>query len=298
MSHQFAGTGVALVTPFTKDGAVDYPALEKLVNSVITGGVSYLVALGTTAETPTLSVAEKQDILTFIIAKCNNRVPVVCGVGGNNTAEIVQQLKAGLPTGVAGILSVSPYYSKPTQEGIYQHFKAIAAATNLPIILYNVPGRTSSNMLPATVLRLANEVANIVAIKEASGNLAQCMELVQHKPARFAILSGDDNLALAQIAVGMDGIISVAANCFTPQFCRMVQLALDGKFAEARRLHYKLLTGIDLLFADGNPAGAKCAMHLMGMCANVLRLPLVPARQETESLMSEFVDSLKAAVAG
>jgi 4-hydroxy-tetrahydrodipicolinate synthase len=291
MNHQFAGTGVALVTPFSSDGTVNYTELEKLIDHVISNGVNYLVALGTTAETPTLSSEEKQKVLDCIINKCNKRVPVVCGVGGNNTAEVVQQLKS-LHAGVDGILSVSPYYNKPTQEGIYQHFKAIAQATDKPIILYNVPGRTSSNMLPATSLRLANEFKNIVAIKEASGNLAQCMELVQGRPAHFAILSGDDDLVLPQVAIGMHGVISVAANCFTKDFTQMVQLALDGKYEESRKLHYKLLEGIHLLFAEGNPAGVKSVLKNIGITGNNLRLPLVNVSDATEAKIKDYLKAL------
>jgi 4-hydroxy-tetrahydrodipicolinate synthase len=289
MSHQFRGTGVALVTPFRQDETVDYDALGKLVDHVIAGGVNYLVALGTTAETPVLSAEEKRDVLSFIIEKNNGRVPVVCGVGGNNTAEVVHQLRTWNLEGVSGILSVAPYYNKPGQEGIYRHFKTIAEATDKSLILYNVPGRTSSNILPATALRLAGEFPHIVAIKEASGNMSQCMDLVQGAPDHFAVLSGDDDLVLPQIALGMQGVISVAANCYTKDFTQMVQLALDGHFAEARALHYKLIKGIRLLFAEGNPTGVKCALHHYGISANVLRLPLVPAGNELDQQIQAFV---------
>jgi len=292
MSHLFSGTGVALVTPFQDNETVDYAGLEKLINSAIEGGVNYLVALGTTAETPTLSAEEKRDVLSFIINKCNKRVPVVCGVGGNNTAEIVQQLSDNHLEGVDGILSVSPYYNKPTQEGIYQHFKAIAQATELPIILYNVPGRTASNMAAETTLRLAKDFKNIVAVKEASGNMVQCMELVQGKPEGFAILSGDDNLILPQIAIGMEGVISVAANCYTKDFTTMVNQALKGNFTEARKLHYKLLKGIDLLFAEGNPAGVKYVLSQQSICIDKLRLPLVSVSKATATAINDFMKGL------
>jgi len=252
---QLKGTGVALITPFQKNGAIDYPALEKLVNNVIKGGVDFLVALGTTAETPTLTSTEKQEVLSAIVKYSDGQVPVVCGIGGNNTDEVVQQLKTMNLQGVDGILSVAPYYNKPTQEGMYQHFKTVAAATNKPIILYNVPGRTGSNLLPATALRLAADCKNIIGIKEASGNIVQNMELLQNKPDNFIVLSGDDNLVLAQMAIGMEGIISVAANCFTKDMTDIINLAIVGKFDKARKVHYKLLTGLDLLFADGNPPG-------------------------------------------
>lgn len=292
MAHLFRGTGVALVTPFKEDQSIDFNALEKLINHVIEGGVDYLVALGTTAETPTLSEQEKKDILAFVLEKTAGRVPVVCGAGGNNTANVIHQLKTWNLDGVAGILSVAPYYNKPSQEGIYQHFKAIATATDKPVILYNVPGRTSSNILPETALRLAEEFSNIIAIKEASGNLAQCMELVAGKPDHFAILSGDDDLVLAQIAIGMEGVISVAANCYTSDFTQMVRNALDNRFAEARASHYKLLRGIRLLFAEGNPVGVKSALQHYGVCSNTVRLPLVSASANLADGLKEFAKGL------
>jgi 4-hydroxy-tetrahydrodipicolinate synthase len=292
MATQLKGTGVALVTPFSKDGSIDYAALEKLVNHVIRGGVDFLVALGTTAETPTLTSTEKQELLAAIIKYAAGQVPVVCGIGGNNTAEVIAQLKEYDLKDVAAILSVAPYYNKPSQEGMYQHFKAVAAATNKPIILYNVPGRTGCNLLPATAIRLAQDCANIVAIKEASGNMAQCMELIQNKPDNFIVLSGDDNLVLAQMAVGMEGVISVAANCFTKDFTEMINLAIVGKFDKGRKMLYKLLTGIDLLFIEGNPAGVKSALTHMGICENNLRLPIVPVSEATDKKMAAFVAEL------
>jgi 4-hydroxy-tetrahydrodipicolinate synthase len=288
-NKQFKGTGVALVTPFQKNGSIDFTALEKLVNSVIKGGVDFLVALGTTAETPTLTTSEKQAVLSAIVSYSDGKIPVVCGIGGNNTEEVVQQLKGTDLHGVDAILSVAPYYNKPSQEGMYLHFKKIATATNKPIILYNVPGRTGSNLLPATILRLAADFNNIIAVKEASGNIVQCMELLQHKPEEFTVLSGDDNLVLAQMAIGMEGIISVAANCFTKEFTDMINLAIVGKFDKARKVHYKLLTGIDLLFAEGNPAGVKSALKQMGICENVLRLPLAPVSEPTARKIAAFI---------
>lgn len=292
MNHIFRGTGVALVTPFNADGSVDFPSLEKLVNHVIDNGVNYLVALGTTAETPTLSADEKKEILAFIIKACNKRVPVVCGIGSNNTAEVLHALKTYDLSEVAGILSVVPYYNKPTQEGLYQHFKAIASATDKPIILYNVPGRTVTNMLPATTFRLAREFKNIVAVKEAVGQMPQCMELVQGKPEGFAVLSGDDDLVLPQLALGMDGVISVAANCFTKDFTDMVNSGLNGDFDTARKLHYKLLKGISLLFVDGNPPGVKYVLSCMGICGNNLRLPVVPVSEATATKIQEYLRTL------
>lgn len=290
--NQFRGTGVALVTPFNTDGSVDYTALEKLVNHVITGGVNYLVALGTTSEAPTMSATERKQVLAFILEKCNKRVPVVCGIGGNNTAEVITQLSEYDLTDVDGILSVVPYYNKPTQEGLYQHFKAIAQATTKSIILYNVPGRTVTNMLPATTLRLANEFKNIVAVKEASGNMGQCMELVQGKPAHFAVLSGDDDLVLPQIAIGMEGVISVAANSFTSDFTTMVNDALAGNYTNAQKLHYKLLEGIRLLFVEGNPAGVKCVLNHMGICNDTLRLPLVNVSNDTNQKIQQYLKNI------
>lgn len=273
----FAGTGVALITPFTKDNTVDYNALGRIVDTVIEGGVDYLVALGTTAETPTLTQAEKTQVLDFILDHTRKRVPLVVGIGDYNTQGLLDTLDAYPMEQVDGILSVVPYYNKPSQEGIYRHFKTLAQATDKPIILYNVPGRTVTNILPETVIRLANDFKNIVAIKEASGNIAQCMELVAGVPEDFAVLSGDDNLILAQAAIGMKGVISVAANAYAPEFCAMVNHALRNEMEEARKVHYGLLNRINLLFAEGNPTGVKYALHLQGLCENVLRLPLVPA---------------------
>jgi 4-hydroxy-tetrahydrodipicolinate synthase len=287
--HQFAGTGVALVTPFNSDSSINFGSLEKLVNHVIEGGVNFLVALGSTGETPTLSREEQQQVLSFIVEKCNGRVPVVCGIAGNNTAEVVNNVKTYDLTGVSGILSASPHYNKPSQEGIYQHFKAIATATKLPIILYNVPGRTGSNMAPATVLRLANEFSNVVAIKEASGNLAQCMELVQGKPAHFAILSGDDDLFICQAAIGMEGVISVAANSYPKKFTTMVNHLLKGDFAQGRELHYQLIEGIKLLFAEGNPTGVKCTLDELSVCPAHVRLPLVSATADLRNKIKAYI---------
>jgi 4-hydroxy-tetrahydrodipicolinate synthase len=292
MSISFRGTGVALVTPFHSDGSIDFASLSKLIDHVIHNGVDYLVALGTTAETPTLSKDEKKQVLAHVVQHNAGRVPVVCGMGGNNTAEVLSLIAEYDWTGVSGILSVSPYYNKPTQEGIYQHFKAIAQACPLPIILYNVPGRTSGNILPATAVRLANEFNHIVAIKEASGNMKQCMEYVQTAPAHFAILSGDDDLIVPQAAIGFSGVISVAANCFTKDFTTMVKAALEGDFATAKERHYKLLKGIDLLFVEGNPAGVKCVLQEMNICGDSLRLPLVKVSEATKQAIQAFVQSL------
>jgi len=293
MAYQhLKGTGVALVTPFQSNGAVDYPALENLITHVIKGGVDFVVALGTTAETPTLSTKEKQEILAAVVKACDGKLPVVCGLGGNNTEELVTQLREFDLHGVDAILSVTPYYNKPSQEGLYQHYKAVANATNKPIILYNVPGRTGCNLLPATAIRLANDFKNIIAIKEASGNIVQCMELIQNKPDNFTVLSGDDNLAVAQMAIGMEGIISVAANCFTKEMTDVINLAIVGKFDKARKTFYKILPGIDLLFAEGNPAGVKNVLANMGICEQHLRLPLVPVSEPTANKIAEFMKTM------
>lgn len=288
----FNGVGVALVTPFNADKSIDIEALKNLVDFTIDGGVDFLVALGTTAETPTLSSEEKLTVLNCIIEHNNERKPIVVGLGSNNTQEVLDNLKKYPMDRVDGILSVVPYYNKPSQEGMYQHFAAIAAATEKPIILYNVPGRTVSNMLPATSIRLANAFKNIVAIKEASGNMPQCMELVQDAPEHFTVLSGDDNLILPQLAIGFKGVISVAANSFPKYFCKMVQEGIAGNYGVARQLHYKLLKGIDLLFAEGNPTGVKYALHKAGIVKNELRSPLVPASEKLAQELDGYLSSL------
>jgi 4-hydroxy-tetrahydrodipicolinate synthase len=272
----FRGVGVALVTPFNDDFSIDYVSLEKIINHVINNNVDYLVTLGTTGETPTLSIAEKIAVLEFTKRINNNRIPLVCGIGGFNTQEVIDAFATYPLDGVDAILSVSPYYNKPTQEGIYQHFVALNAATKLPIIAYNVPGRTGVNMSATTIVRIANDCENIIAIKDACSNVAQNMEVIKNAPSGFVVLSGDDDLVLPQIACGVQGVISVAANCFTKDFCQMTHLALAGNIDEARVMHYKLLDGINLLFADGNPCGVKYVMHKMGLCKNIMRLPIVP----------------------
>jgi 4-hydroxy-tetrahydrodipicolinate synthase len=289
---KFSGTGVALVTPFDKNKNIDFSSLEKLVNHVIDNGVDFLVALGTTAETPTLSIVEKIAVLTFIAEKNNKRIPLVCGLGGNNTDLVLKDLQEFPLENVDGLLSVSPYYNKPTQEGIYQHFKAIAQGTDKDIILYNVPGRTGGNINVDTVVRLANDFKNIVAIKEAAGNMSQSMQLVQNLPSNFSILSGDDDLVLPQIAIGFDGVISVAANCFTLDFSNMVRAAQANDYDTAKELHYKLLNGIGLLFTEGNPSGVKAVLHEMNICANEFRLPVVPVSAATHENIKKYLQQL------
>lgn len=274
------GTGVALVTPF-QQGKVDFPALERLINHCINGGLEYLVALGTTGETPTLSTEERNAVLDFVIEKTAKRVPVVAGFGGNNTQAIIEQLKARDFEGVDAILSSSPSYNKPSQEGIYQHYMALAEVAPRPIILYNVPGRTSSNMSADTTLRLAHSSDKFIAIKEASGDLAQCMRIIKNKPTNFSLVSGDDNLTLPLLACGAAGVISVVGNAFPKSFSDMVRAGVAGDFETARALHYQLLEILDLLFVDGNPAGVKAALEILGICDKEQRLPLVDARPET-----------------
>lgn len=270
-----SGTGVALVTPFDLNEAVDYDALGKLIDFDIENGVEYVITLGTTGETPTLTKQEKLDIVNFTYEKVNGRVPVVVGIGGNSTKDVIENFKSFPLEKATAVLSASPYYNKPSQEGIYQHYKALAAASPKPIILYNVPGRTGSNMTAETTLRLAKE-KNIAGMKEASGNMVQCMHILRDKPEDFLLVSGDDHVAMPLIACGMDGVISVAANCFPKDFSEMIRLSLKGDFAAARPLHYKCLEGNDLLFAENNPAGVKAFLYELGIIKNVLRLPVVP----------------------
>ncbi len=284
---------MALVTPFGEDGAVDETALRTLIDFVIENGVQYLVSLGTTGETATLSKEEKRAVFNLTVEAAAGRVPVVIGIGGNNTSELVKELGYYDLDKAVAILSASPYYSKPSQEGIYQHYKALAEATDKPIILYNVPGRTSSNITATTTLRLAHDFNNISGIKEASGNMVQCMHILKEAPEDFLVTSGDDHLAMPLIACGMDGVISVAANCFPKDFCRLINLSLEGKFEEARPLQHKLLEGFDLLFAENNPAGVKAFLAEMGLIKNYLRLPLVPLSQNIHQQVARFTTQLQ-----
>ncbi len=286
------GTGVALVTPFKKDFSVDSDALERIVNFQIDNGIDYLVVLGTTAENATLSQDEKELVIQTVIYANKGRLPLVLGVGGNNTNKVVEELKTRDFSNFVAILSVSPYYNKPTQEGIYQHFKAIAEASPLPIILYNVPGRTASNMLPSTVLRLANSFKNIVAIKEAAGDIVQAMKLIQGKPEGFHVISGDDMVTLPIVLAGGSGVISVIGEGFPKQFSDMVRLGLNKKVAEAYKLHYLLVDAIDMIFEQGNPAGIKEVHKILGLSENTVRLPLVNVDQDLRGRLSKFVKSL------
>lgn len=284
-----SGVGVAIVTPFKSDFSVDYEALDRLIDFVITGRVNYVVTLGTTGETATLSKAEKLEILKHTYNKVDGRVPVVVGIGGNDTAEVIECLKTWPLEKASAILSVSPYYSKPSQEGIYRHYAAIASATDKDIILYNVPGRTSSNISADTTIRLAKDFKNIIGTKEASGNMVQCLQLCRDRPEGFLLISGDDHIALPLIACGFDGVISVAANCFPADFCRLIHHALDGDFSKANQFQHKLLEGFDLLFAENNPAGVKAFLAVMGLIENSLRLPLVPLSAHWMEKVSDFV---------
>lgn len=288
LKNTLRGTGVALVTPF-KNQEIDFPALGKLIDFVIENGVNYVVTLGTTGETPTLNVSEKKDIIAFTYQHVNNRVPVIVGIGGNDTMAVCSDLEKFDLSQAAAVLSASPYYNKPTQEGLFLHYKALAAASPLPLLLYNVPGRTGRNMSASTTVKLANEVANIAGIKEASDDMNQCMELLRDCPRDFLIVSGDDALTLPQIACGFDGVISVAANCFPAQFSKMVQHALKNELAEARKLHYGLLEGYNLLFKENNPAGVKGFLHALGILENELRLPLTPATEQLLVSIRKFL---------
>ena len=278
---KFYGTGVALVTPFQADGQIDFEALKKLINYLIDGGVEYLVSVGTTGESATLSDEEKTKIFEFTAAEVNGRVPLVAGIGGNNTAEIINQLKQFDTTGYNAILSSSPNYNKPTQEGIYQHYKAIAQAAPLPVILYNVPGRTASNISAETTIRLAKDFKNIIAIKEASGNFDQFNQIMRDKPEDFFLISGDDPVTLPMIALGAIGVISVIGNALPKKISGLVRLCLDGNFKEAQKAHNELIDFTRLMFVEGNPAGVKSALKSLGVCDDHLRLPLVPVSELT-----------------
>jgi len=282
------GTGVALITPFKKDFSVDVDALKKIVDFQVQGGIDYLVVLGTTAESATLTKQEKQLVIDTVIEANAGRLPLVLGVGGNNTAEVAAELKERDLSAFTAILSVSPYYNKPTQEGIYQHFKMVAEASPLPIILYNVPGRTAINMLPATVIRLAKDFKNIIGIKEAAGDIVQAMKLIQHKPEGFLVISGDDMITLPMVLAGGAGVISVIAEGFPRQFSDMVRLGLQRKVDEAYKLHYQIADAIDMIFEQGNPGGIKVVFRELGLCEDTLRLPLVNVNEDLDNRLTSF----------
>ena len=287
------GTGVALVTPFKKDFSVDTEALTRIVNFQIDNGIDYLVVLGTTAENATLSQDEKELVIQTVVTANNKRLPLVLGVGGNNTHKLVEELKTRDFTDFVAVLSVSPYYNKPTQEGIYQHFKAIAEASPIPVILYNVPGRTACNMMPSTVLRLANDFKKIIGIKEAAGDMVQAMKLIQGKPEGFLVISGDDMITLPMVLSGGSGVISVIGEGFPKLFSDMVRLGLERKVDKAYKIHYKLADAIDMIFEQGNPAGIKEVHKLLGLSENTLRLPLVNVNSDLSIRLSNFIKNLQ-----
>ena len=291
--NKFKGLGVALVTPFTSDGSIDWEALYRLVEFQISSGADFLCVMGTTAETPTLSAEEKDRIRKDLVGRVAGRVPILLGCGGNNTAAVVNELQTADFTGIDGILSICPYYNKPSQEGLYQHFKAIANASPVPVVLYNVPGRTGVNMTAGTTLRLAREFDNIVAIKEASGNIAQMDDIIKNKPENFDVISGDDGITFPLITLGAVGVISVIGNALPREFSRMVRLGLKGEYRQALHIHHKFTELFKLLFVDGNPAGVKALLNEMGLIENYLRLPLVPAQLNTERRISEIVKELR-----
>lgn len=289
LRNTLRGTGVALVTPFTEKLDVDYDALGRIIDFVINGGVNYVVTLGTTGETPTLDKQEKTSIAKYTYLKVNKRVPVVVGIGGNNTKEQISDLESFPLDEAAAVLSASPYYSKPSQEGLFQHYKALAAASPKPLLLYNVPGRTGRNLEAQTTIRLAKEVENIGGIKEATDNMAQCMKILRDRPEDFLIVSGDDALVLPQIACGMDGVISVAANALPAQFTSMVNKSLAGDFAGAKAINDKLIEAYELMFAENNPAGVKAFMEQQGLIKNIVRLPVTPVSDGLYNKIKQYV---------
>ena len=293
IQRRLKGMGVALITPFKEDGSVDYDSLLRLVEYQVQNGIDFLCVLGTTAETPTLTAEEKKKIKSLVIERVNGRVPILLGVGSNCTQTVIDTIKNDDMTGVDALLIAVPYYNKPSQEGIYQHYKTIAQSTNLPIVLYNVPGRTGVNMTAATTLRLAHDFDNIVAIKEASGDISQMDEIIKKKPANFDVISGDDGITFPLITLGAVGVISVIGNAFPKEFSRMTRLALAGDYNSALTIHHQFTELFKLLFVDGNPAGVKAMLSMMGMIENRLRLPLVPTRITTYEEMRKVLEGLK-----
>jgi 4-hydroxy-tetrahydrodipicolinate synthase len=289
---KFKGTGVAIVTPFKNDSSIDFAALGRVINHVITGGVNYIVALGTTGESVTLSKDEKKAIISYVVEVVDNRVPLVVGIGGNNTQEIINSVRHSVLTGVDGILSVAPYYNKPSQKGLFQHFKAIATSSPLPLIIYNVPGRTSCNITSDTCLELAHSCDNIVAVKEASGDISQIMRIIKGKPDSFSVISGDDMMTIPIIAAGGTGVISVLANAFPAQTSELINHSLKNNFKSAREIQFRFLEMIELLFIDGNPSGVKAMLNIMNICLNNLRLPLVPVSRPVYSRIQKAIEEV------
>jgi 4-hydroxy-tetrahydrodipicolinate synthase len=289
---KFKGTGVAIVTPFKNDSSLDFAALGRVINHVIDGGVNYIVAMGTTGESVTLSKDEKKAIISYVVEAIDNRVPLVAGIGGNNTQEVINCIRQTNLTGVDGILSVAPYYNKPGQRGLFQHFKAIATCSPLPVILYNVPGRTCCNISSETCLELAHECENIIAVKEASGDISQIMRIIKGKPENFNVISGDDMMTIPVIAAGGSGVISVLANAFPAQCSELVSQAMKNNFKSAREIQFRFLEIIELLFIDGNPAGVKAMLNLLNICQNNLRLPLVPVSRTIHGRIQKTVEEV------
>jgi len=289
---RFKGTGVAIVTPFKNDSSIDFAALGRVINHVITGGVNYIVAMGTTGESVTLTKDEKQAIIAYVIETIDNRVPLVVGIGGNNTQEVINCIRQSDLKCVDAILSVAPYYNKPTQKGLFQHFKAIATCSPVPVILYNVPGRTGSNISSDTCLELAHECENIIGVKEASGDISQIMRIIKGKPENFALISGDDMMTIPIIALGGLGVISVLANAFPTQCNEIVSFSMKGNFKSAREMQFKMLEILDLLFIEGNPSGVKAMLNVMNICQNSLRLPLVPVNRTTYTRIQKAIEEV------
>ncbi|MBK7710286.1 MAG: 4-hydroxy-tetrahydrodipicolinate synthase [Bacteroidales bacterium] len=289
---KFKGTGVAIVTPFKNDSSIDFAALGRVINHVINGGVNYIVAMGTTGESVTLSKEEKKAIISYVVESVDNRVPIVYGIGGNNTQEVINCIRQADMEGVDGILSVAPYYNKPTQRGLFQHFKEIATCSCLPVIIYNVPGRTACNISAETCLELAHSCNNIVAVKEASGDMAQIMKIIKGKPENFGVISGDDMLTIPVIAAGGSGVISVLGNAFPAQCTELVSQSLKNNFKSAREIQFRFLEMIELLFIEGNPAGVKDMLSIMNLCHNNVRLPLVPVTRTVHSRILKAIEEL------
>jgi 4-hydroxy-tetrahydrodipicolinate synthase len=293
-SKKFRGTGVAIVTPFKNDSSIDFAALGRVVNHVINGGVNYIVVMGTTGESVTLTKDEKKAVISYVVEVTDSRVPLVIGIGGNSTQEVINCIRHSNLTGVDGILSVAPYYNKPNQRGLYQHFKAIATCSPVPVIMYNVPGRTCSNISSDTCIELANEFENIVAVKEASGDIAQIMRIIKSKPDNFNVISGDDMLTIPVVASGGSGVISVLANAFPAATSDLVTNALKSNYKSAREIQLRYLEMIELLFIDGNPSGVKAMLNIMGLCQNNLRLPLVPVNRAIYTRIQKAIEEIKA----
>ncbi|MBS3769314.1 MAG: 4-hydroxy-tetrahydrodipicolinate synthase [Bacteroidales bacterium] len=292
-TQKFVGTGVAVATPFKKDHSIDHDALKNHIHFLRENGIDFLVILGTTGESVTLKDDEKKAVVDTVKEANQGKLPFVLGIGGNHTAAILEKIENTDFNGIDGILSVTPYYNKPTQKGLYQHFKAIAEKSPVPVILYNVPGRTGKNIAPETIVQLAKDFDNIVAVKEASGSFTQAMHIIQNKPEDFTVVSGEDGITLPLMAIGIEGVISVAGNAFPKEWTTMINYALKNDFQSAREIHYKMLPIIEKLFAEGNPAGIKCALNIKGIIENNLRLPLVPVSDELKKEMKTLIDNLK-----